>query len=84
MSPATAMDKLLIAPSISPISMAFVVPIAWELVPSAKPLAIGVLIRKNLQMNSPTIFPKIPVIIIAVAVIDTYPPALLIHQYQLQ
>ena len=40
-SPATAIDKELIAPSISPISIAFTVPIACADVPSAKPLAIG-------------------------------------------
>lgn len=74
MSPATTMDRLLIAPSTSPSSMAFDVPIAWELVPSAKPLEIACRIRKHLQINSPMIFPRIPVIIIDVAVMDTYPP----------
>ena len=74
MSPATTMDRLLIAPSISPISIALVVPIAWELVPSARPLEMACLILKHLQINSPTIFPRIPVMIIEVAVIETYPP----------
>ena len=69
------MDKLLIAPSTSPSSIAFVVPIAWELVPSARPLDIACLIRKHLQINSPIIFPKIPVMIMDVAVIATYPPS---------
>ena len=40
-SPDTTMDKLLIAPSISPSSIALEVPIAWEAVPMAIPLAIG-------------------------------------------
>ena len=40
-SPDTAMERLLIAPSISPISIALEVPIAWDAVPIAIPLAIG-------------------------------------------
>ena len=40
-SPATAMDRLLMAPSISPISSALAVPTAWALVPSARPFATG-------------------------------------------
>ena len=40
-SPATATERLLIAPSISPISRAFVVPIAWDAVPIARPFATG-------------------------------------------
>ena len=37
--PATPMERLLIAPSISPISKAFVVPNAWDDVPMATPMA---------------------------------------------
>ena len=40
-SPATAMARLLIAPSTGPSSMALAVPIAWADVPSPRPLAIG-------------------------------------------
>ena len=40
-SPATAMARLLMAPSISPSSMALAVPMAWDAVPSASPLATG-------------------------------------------
>ncbi len=39
--PATAIARPLMAPSISPISIAFAVPMAWEEVPMAIPLAIG-------------------------------------------
>lgn len=40
-NPDTTIDRLLIAPSISPISIALEVPIAWDAVPIAIPLAIG-------------------------------------------
>ena len=39
--PATTMDRLLIAPSTSPSSIAFAVPMAWEAVPNAMPFATG-------------------------------------------
>ena len=39
--PASAIERLLIAPSISPISIALAVPIAWAADPNASPLAIG-------------------------------------------
>ena len=39
--PDTAIERLLIAPSISPSSIALAVPIAWEAVPIAIPFAIG-------------------------------------------
>ena len=42
--PATAMDRELIAPSVSPISRAFAVPIAWAEEPSPTPFAIGFVI----------------------------------------
>ena len=40
-SPATAIARLLIAPSTSPSSMAFAVPMAWAEVPRARPFAMG-------------------------------------------
>ena len=40
-NPATAMARLLMAPSTGPSSMALAVPIAWADVPSPRPLAIG-------------------------------------------
>ena len=40
-SPATAMERLLMAPSTSPSSSAFEVPMACAEVPSASPFAIG-------------------------------------------
>lgn len=40
-NPATAMARLLIAPSTGPSSMALAVPIAWADVPSPRPFAIG-------------------------------------------
>ncbi len=39
--PATAMERLLIAPSTSPNSSALAVPTAWALVPNARPFATG-------------------------------------------
>ena len=46
--PETAIDRLLIAPSVSPYSNAFDVPIACEAVPKAMPFATGSLILKVL------------------------------------
>lgn len=45
-NPVTAIERLLIAPSISPSSIALAVPIAWAEVPIATPFAIGSSIRK--------------------------------------
>ncbi len=60
-NPATTIDKELIAPSISPISNAFVVPIACAAFPQAKPMDIGCVIAKILQTAFNMIAPKIPV-----------------------
>ena len=46
--PATPMDKLLIAPSISPSSIVFVVPTACDAVPIAPPIATSSFILNNL------------------------------------
>ena len=69
--PATAIDKLLIAPSISPISIAFAVPMACDAEPIASPFAIGSVILKILHKNSANIFPRTPVTIITATVIVT-------------
>ena len=68
-SPATAIARLLMAPSTSPISMALAVPIAWEAVPSASPFAIGSSMRNSLNTNSAMTFPRIPVTIMTATVI---------------
>lgn len=68
------MDKLLIAPSIFPISIAFAVPIACEAVPIAIPFAIGSWILNNLHTFSAIIFPVIPVIITIGTVRLSNPP----------
>lgn len=47
--PVTAMESPLMAPSMSPISMAFAVPRAWLEVPVATPRATGSVMRKILQ-----------------------------------
>ena len=60
--PHTTIARLLIAPSTSPSSIALAVPTAWDAVPIARPLEIGLLIRKSLQINSAAIFPSTPVI----------------------
>ena len=72
--PATARERLLIAPSTSPISIAFEVPIAWEEVPIATPFAIGWEILNILHINSANMLPNIPVTIIATIVIVITPP----------
>lgn len=69
--PVTAMARLLIAPSISPSSIALAVPIAWEEEPRARPFAIGCVMRKILQMSSPKMFPSTPVTTITATVIVT-------------
>ena len=72
--PETTMERLLIAPSISPISKALAVPSACADVPIATPFATGSEIRQNLQKTSANIFPISPVIIITATVRATYPP----------
>ena len=39
--PATAIESELMAPSISPISIALAVPMAWAAVPRARPFEMG-------------------------------------------
>ena len=73
--PHTTIARLLIAPSTSPSSIALAVPTAWDAVPIARPLEIGLLIRKSLQINSADIFPRTPVIMITATEIVTYPPS---------
>ena len=75
-NPAITIDKLLIAPSISPNSKAFDVPIAWALLPRAKPIATGCLILNNLQILLAMIAPRIPVIITIPTVMVELPPSL--------
>lgn len=72
-SPAIPIDKELIAPSISPSSIAFVVPIAWAAVPRETPLDILCLTLNVLNTTSPIIDPKIPVNIIATTVMEGIP-----------
>ena len=73
--PETAMDKLLIAPSISPISMARAVPMAWADDPMAMPLAMELFILNILHVVSAIILPRIPVMIITATVMVTIPPS---------
>ena len=72
--PANPMAKLLIAPSASPISIAFEVPRAWDDVPIAIPMATGSFIFINLNTVSAIMAPVSPVIIIAATVISGIPP----------
>ena len=55
--PATAIERLLIAPSISPISIAFAVTMAWDAEPMASPFAIGSVILNILHIKSASILP---------------------------
>ena len=73
-SPDTAMARLLMAPSISPISMAFVVPMAWEAEPMAIPFATGSVMWKRRQTVSAMMLPMIHVMIMQATVIVTMPP----------
>lgn len=54
--PATATERLLIAPSTLPISIAFEVPITCEAVPMAMPFAIGFFMPSRRQSNPPAMF----------------------------
>ena len=74
-SPATAIARLLIAPSTGPSSIALDVPMAWAEVPSARPFAIGSSIFATLRTASAITFPSTPVIIITATVIVTSPPS---------
>lgn len=71
LNPATTIARLLIAPSNSPISIAFAVPMACEDVPNAKPFATGCLIRNTLHTVSATIFPNTPVMMMTATDIVT-------------
>ena len=75
MIPDSTRASELIAPSVSPISIAFDVPIAWDAVPIASPFATGSVILNTLQTPSAQTFPSIPVITIAAAVNDGKPPS---------
>ena len=73
-SPATAIDKLLIAPCISPNSSALAVPMAWDAVPKANPTDIGFLILNSLHIYSPITLPDIPDTDMAATVMACMPP----------
>ena len=73
--PATATERLLIAPSISPISIAFAVPITCVAVPIDIPFAMGCFMRRTRHIYSPAMLPVRPVMMIADTVMATYPPS---------
>ena len=60
---------------LTPATVCLAVPMAWEEVPRAIPLAMGSRIRNILQTVSANIFPITPVTIITATVIGTYPPS---------
>ena len=60
-TPHTTMERLLIAPSMVPISIALAVPSAWAEQPMAIPLAIGSWMRNSLRNFSAKILPSTPV-----------------------
>ena len=66
--PDTAIERLLMAPSISPISMALDVPMAWEDEPIAIPLAMGSVNLNSLQTDGANILPMSPVIMMTATV----------------
>ena len=69
------MDRLLMAPSTSPISMALVVPMACEAVPMATPRAMGSVMWNALQTDSAIMLPITPVMMMTATVMDTWPPS---------
>ena len=73
--PEITIERLLIAPSTSPSSIAFAVPIACDAEPRPTPLAIGSFMRNSLYTKSARMFPRTPVIIITATVTETYPPS---------
>ena len=62
------MDRPLIAPSTSPISMAFAVPSACAAEPMATPLAIGSVMRNRRQTATAMTLPRMPVMMIMATV----------------
>ena len=64
------MDRLLIAPSVSPSSMARVVPMAWDALPMATPFATRSSTRISFKKPSATMLPSTPVMQMATAVMD--------------
>ena len=77
MQPATAIDRLLMAPSMRPISIALAVPITWVDVPMAIPLATGCSIFNILHICSPAMLPNNPVMMMAATVISIIPTIVL-------
>ena len=72
--PQTPMARPLIAPSVSPISMALEVPTAWVLVPMASPAATGFLTRNSRINRGEAILPSVPVMETATTVREGIPP----------
>ena len=66
--PLTTIERLLIAPSTAPISIAFAVPTAWEAVPMAIPLAIGSLMWRRRRNFSANMLPRTPVMMMETTV----------------
>ena len=60
-TPQTTMLRLLMAPSMVPISIAFAVPNAWAEQPMAIPLAIGSLMERSFRNFSAKMLPSTPV-----------------------
>ena len=75
--PAIPIASPLIAPSVSPISIAFVVPMTWEEVPIEIPMAISSVILNVLHTMGEITAPIMPVIMIAATVIAGIPPIVL-------
>ena len=63
------------APSVSPISSALLVPMAWAAVPMATPLAMGSVMRSRRNSPSPNRLPTMPVRMTTAPVRDAMPPS---------
>ena len=72
--PQIPIAKPLIAPSVSPISSAFEVPIAWLEAPMARPAVIESFTWNSLIRTGARMLPRIPVKITATTVTGTTPP----------
>ena len=74
-TPATAMDRLLTAPSTRPICSALAVPTAWEPVPMATPRATGSWSLQILHRAAALRLPTMPVRMIRAPARDPMPPS---------
>ena len=69
--PLTTIERLLVAPSTEPISMALAVPMAWDALPKAMPLAMGSSMRRSFRNFSAKMLPNTPERMMTTTVTET-------------